>query len=367
MAGINYTIRTNRLERSYLSGFDLDPDTNVLYFDENTGIHRLYLDVIDSANSFSEWGRLSFGLSLPENMAIYVYAFASDQNTWYEDDGTTFEIMDKLRDPELPDSDKKNFFSGENSVRYVGRNDMLLYGLKGRYLFVAIEVLGSGEGYISRLRVDRKGDVFMDAFPSVYQERNSFFHKFLSVFSSIYNDVGYEIEKLPELLNPDTCPRECLPVYAEWLGIDLSGDFLSEQAERTFVREAYNLNRMKGTKACLARVLEIVLDEKVIILENNTIKSYQERGEMAESELISGSIYDVNILIKKSFSDTMRQQLLYLLDQFKPLRCRLHLIQLRDTPILDSEVYLDMNAIISGDSVGYLDADMEMAEDVILE
>ena len=305
--------------------------------------------------------------NITENMALYVYAVATDYDTWYDDEGRTYFIRDILRSDDVPDEDKKRFFENENGVRYVGKNDVLLYGLKGRYLYIAIEILGSGEGYIDRIRVDRKGDNFMDAFPAIYRERNGFFHRFLSVFSSIYNDLGYEIERLPELLDPDKCPRECLRVYAGWLGIDISGDFLSEEAERTFVKEAYDLNRTKGTRVCLSRVIEIITGEKPIILENNTIKAYQEKGEMAESEFVQGSIYDVNILIRKALSDTDRQQMMYLLAQFKPIRCRLHIIQLRDTPILDDQTYLDMNAILAGDTIGVMDDDMELTNDIIME
>lgn len=367
MPGIKYTIKKNMLERSYLYGFDFEEETGRLYFNQNTGIHRLYTNVIDSATDDAEWGRLSFVIKFSENMALYIYAAAYNYNTWYDDDGRNIDLMDMLRSPDTPDEEKKKLFSGDKAKRYVGKNDVLLYGLSGRYLFLAIEVLGMGNGYIDRLRVDRKGDNFMDAFPSVYRERDGFFHRFLSVFSSIYNDLGYEIDKLPDLLDPEICPPECLPVYAGWLGIDLSGDFLSEEVQREFVREAYHLNRMKGTKTCLMRVLEIVLNEKVIILENNTIKSYMERENGTEATSLAGGIYDVNILIRTPLSDTDRHQLLYLLDQFKPIRSRLHLIPLSDASVLDEQIYLDMNAVISGDSIGALDDNMVIEEDIILD
>lgn len=365
MPGINYTIKKNRLEKSYLEGFEAQED--VLYFSEDTGIHRIYIDAIDAGEEDATWGRFSFAMSLPENMAIYVYARAVNYDTWYDNEGRDINLMEMLRDEELPDEAKKRLFSQEDGKRFVGKNDILLYGLSGRYLFLAIEVLGTGEGYLHRLRVDKKGDNFMDAFPGVYRERDGFFHRFLSVFSSVYNDVGREIEHLPELLDIEKCPAECLPIYAKWLGIDLSGDFLSEERMRQFVREAYHLNRIKGTKACLSRVLKIALDEDVIILENNTIKSYIETEDLLDSDYMTGGIYDVNILIRTPLTDTDRHQLLYLLEQFKPIRCRLHLIQLKDSADIDGEVYLDMNAVISGESVGYMDDGMMIDEDVILE
>ena len=365
MPGINYTIKKNRLERSYIEGFEMVDD--VLYFSEDTGIHRIYIDAIDAGEDDATWGRFSFGMDLPENMALYVYAQAFNYNTWYDDDGQNINLMDMLRSEDLPDEEKKRLFSSENSKRFVGKNDILLYGLTGRYLFLAIEVLGTGEVSIKRLRVDKKVDNFMDAFPGIYRERDGFFHRFLSVFSSIYNDLDREIDHLPELLDVDQCPAECLPIYAKWLGIDLSGDFLSEDRMRQFVREAYTLNRTKGTKACLSRVLKIALDEDVIILENNTIRSYIEKEDLLDSEYLTGGIYDVNILIRTPLTDTDRHQLLYLLDQFKPIRTRLHLIALKDTADIDGEVYLDMNAVISGESVGFMDDEMVIDEDVILE
>lgn len=367
MAQINYTIRKNRIERSFLTGFESSDDGGSLFFDENTGIHRLYLDVIDSATEDATWGRFSFISSLQENMVLYVYAAAYNYDTWYDDDGNDIELMSVLRADDFPDEEKKKIFSGENARRFVGKNDILLYGLQGRYLYLAIEVLGAGEGYIDRLRVDMKGDNFIDAFPSIYRENDSFFHRYLSIFSSIYNDLSYEIEKLPELLDPKTCPVECLPIYAKWLGIDVSGDYLTERAMRQIVTEGYELNRIKGTKACLIRIIEIVLQEKAIILESNTIKSYMEKEDMKFSEIGAGGIYDVNILIRQSLTETDRHQLLYLLNQFKPLRCKIHLIQLKDTAVLDDEVYLDMNAIISGESVGELDSGMILADDVVLD
>ena len=367
MAAVNYTIKKNTLERSYISGFYIGDEDGRLYFDENTGIHRIYFDRIDSGENDSEWGRFSFKMSLPEDMVIYVYAAAYDSDTWYNDDGTAYNVGDILRADNMPDEGKKNILLRSGGKRYVGKNDILLYDLNGRYLFLAIEIRGVGEGYIGTLRVDKKGDNFMDVFPAVYKQRNSFFHRFLSVFSSIYNDTEYEISRLPELLNADTCPPECLPIYAGWLGIDFSGDFLSEDAQRQIVKEGYNLNKTKGTKGCLQRIIEIVTGEKVIILENNAVLSYIEKEDDAIKDNVPGGIYDVNILIRKSLSESDRHQLMYLLEQFKPIRTKLHLIQLKDTSSIDGEIYLDMNAVLSGDTVGSLDDDMYISEDVILE
>ncbi len=366
MPAITYSIKKNRLEKSYMRGMEMDPQTGDVYLEKDVSFHRLFLTKFDAAEDDALWGRFSMDMQITDTQVLYIYAAAKNNDTIYDENGT-YLIEDLLQNPDYPDEGKKAIIHQAGGERYVGKNDLLLYALKGRYLFICIEILGTGEGVLRRMRIDRQGDQFMDTFPAVYRERNSFFHRFLSVFSSIYNDLDHEIERLPELLDADTCPAVCLPVYASWLGIDLSGDFLSEDAMRTFVKEAYSLNRIKGTRRCLERVMEIVLGEKVTIIEHNKMRAYLERGEVSESELIGAGILDVSILTRHTLSEKDRHQLLYLIDQFKPIRSHIRLIQLKDSPILDTDIYLDVNAVISGSSTGVMDENMEMDDEIVMD
>ena len=365
MPSINYSIKKNRLSHALLKGMELVQENDRLYLSPEE-VRRLYLPAIDQVQEGGTWGRLSFEADTTEDMMLYVYVMALDVDTVYDGE-KTWRIEDLLLDPDIPDAQKKGFFARAQGLRVVGKNDILLYGLSGRYLFIAMEVIGGGEGFLSHLRVDVRGDNFLDTFPTVYQQRDGFFHRFLSIFSSIYNDFEHEIDRLPDLLDPDTCPAVLLETYGQWLGIDLSGGYLSEEAMRSLVREGYHLNRMKGTRACLSRVLEIALGERPIILEQNTILSYLESGDFAGEELSHASIYDINILIKKRLNETEQHQLLHLIRQFTPLRSRIHLVRLKDSGLLDSNVYMDMNAILEEDAFGYFDEDMEMDEGVILD
>ncbi|MBQ7677505.1 MAG: hypothetical protein IJT32_04655 [Lachnospiraceae bacterium] len=364
MPAKHYSIKKNRLRAAYMTGIEPVDDYAGLKLTKETA-RRLYLKAIDSADAGSQWGRLSFDASLTENMTIYVYAAATDLDTVYDENGT-YRIDDLLCSDTVRDIQKKELLTGLSAERFVGKSDILLYGLTGQYLYIAIDVIGDGEGYLSNLRVDARGDQFMDTLPEVFRERNGFLHRFLSVFSSIYNDFDRQIDELPDILEIDNAPKEVLLEYGRWMGIDLSGDFLSEEAIRRFVREGYRLNRMKGTRECLMRIFDIVLGEPVIILEQNTIRAYPEALE-ADPRIRSSSIYDVNILIKKSLSDRDRHQLLHLLRQFVPVRTRLHLIQLKDSGVLDTDIYMDMNAVLGEEAYGIFDDNMELDDDVIME
>ena len=361
---VSYSIKKNRLERAYVRGAAIEGE-GTLRFEEEAPGYFVALRGIDSATDDAAWGRLYFDLEIPETMALYVYAVAVNQNSLYEG-SRQIPLDEYLRQEDWSDGIRRDFFHQDGALRFVGKSDILLYQLRGRYLYLGFELVGRGGGSISRIRVQRGSDTFYSAFPEVYHENDSFFHRLISVYSSMYNDFEDEIAGLPELLDPDTCPGDLLPIYASWLGIDISGDYLSEEVCRTLVKEAYALNRLKGTRACIERLLEIVLGEKVLVLEQNTIRAYQERGEMLGTGLVQDSIYDVNILIRKSLTKNDRFQILYLLDQFKPLRSRIHLIPLKDSGLLDSNTYLDMNAQVSANAFALLDEEKEVNGHVVL-
>ena len=364
MAGITYTIKRNRLKKSGLTGIELKDD-GTLYLTPDTERH-LYLPAIDSAESGANWGRLSFDCDITENMVLYVRVLASDDHN-ISDGQDIYDLGSVLCSDSIPDSEKKQIFEAGEALRVVDKDDILLYDLSGQYLFINIDIIGDGEGTISNIRLDRVGDNFMDTFPAIYRERGGFFHRYMSVFSTIYNDFEDEIDSLPSFLDVETAPMEMLVAYGRWLGMDLSGDYLPIETMRALVRDGYKLNRMKGTKACLERIIEIMLGERALILEQNTIRAYMEDGEISVGSLEDSSIYDVNILIKKKLSDTDRHQLMHLLRQFVPLRSRIHLIRLKDSGILDTDIYMDMNAVLAEETYGVFDDDMEMDDDIILE
>lgn len=363
MAGICYSIRKNRIESGLTVGFRMEED-GTLVMNEAEPRHILCVRALDCATMDGSWGRLSFEADYPENMTCYVYVCALNETMFYRSDQLT-RIDDFLCNPMEPPVIKREFFERVQAKRHVNHKDILLYEQAGRYLYFMIEFIGEGSGYLKNIRVDRRGDNFMQTFPEIYRERNSFFHRYLSIFSSIYMDFQQDIEKLPQLLDVDTCPVQLLTTYGKWLGIDLDCDIQDEQILRSLVREAYALNRMKGTKKAIEEIARIMLGEDVLILEHNVIEDYMSGNEKKEMEKLYGnSIYDVIMLIEKPISELVKSQLMYLLDQFKPLRSRIHIVHLKSDGILDSHSYLDMNARVFEVENGGLD-DNQMMDGVV--
>lgn len=365
MPGICYSIHKNRMEEGYFPGFTLT--TNEVLETGEEDIHYFYCKAIDSTQEDSTWGKLGFELSLEENMACFVYVMAKNEAYFYRENEPkrieTF-LCDKQESHEM----KKKFMKMAGAKKAINEEQILLYDQKGRYLYFFIEIIGGGKGAISNIRVEQQGDTFMNTFPSIYREHNSFFHRYLSVFSTIYNEFEERIEHLPDLLDLNTCPLQLLPVYAAWMGVELKEEFFTEEILRELVKNIYYLNQRKGTRAAIERIVEIVFKEKPIILEKNQMADFIEASEYREFERLYGkSNFDVTVLISRELSELQKNQLMFVLEQYKPIRCRVHVIGLRKTGTLDSYSYLDMNAGIWEKSGAKLDKKSTMDSVMILE
>lgn len=334
-----YSIKGNRIKSAYLKGFEYD-DAGRIVLDEKANEHFIFFKPLDGVSDASTWGRISCRLNASEEMVCYTYLLATDNNVIRGDDDRALTIDEILSNPDISTYDKISFMANSNAKRLVNCEDALLYDLEGRYLYIAIEMMGYGFASIERLRVSAMGDNFMNTFPQVYHERGSFFHRYLSVFSSIYNDFSDQNEQLYKMLDLDTCSTELLEMYGSWFGIDLKGGFLKEDVLRTLVKEAYQLNKMKGTKKGIKRVLEIILQEEPVLLENRM----QNKG-----------VFEITILVKRRLTEELRHQMIFIVNQFKPLRTQIRILQMEKDVVLDANSYLDMNASIPQERKPILD------------
>ena len=361
-----YTIRKNRIKSGCVTGFSCDENA-VLELDQKALSNGVFLKGLDGSKQDAEWGRLSFDVKCSEDRAYSVYILALNHRT-QEVGGISVDLDVLLTDPEIPVESKKEILKKLGAVRYIGRSDILLYDQTGRYLYIAIMATGQGELAISHMVVDTTGDNFMATYPEVYRERNSFFHRYISIFSSIYNDFEQDINRLPKLLDPDVCPKELLIVYGAWLGIDLEGGSLDENMMRQFVKEAYNLNRLKGTKKVIERVLEIILGKPAVVIEHNLLRSWikEDKIEVPDGFRTQG-VYDVTVIVPGKLTEELRHRIIFMLNQFKPLRTRISIVQMDETPMADSRTYLDINSRLLEEQSAELDGGFSLDGTVVLE
>lgn len=356
MAGIQYAIKRNRLQKALLQGMEIGAGDSVYSIGED-GVCSMVLPLLDSGIADCPWGRLHFELELPENCVCYLYAAACNEKQGQEvllsEDSSLLE--------------KKRKLQAMGGLRFINKPDVLLYEISGRYLWILLEIMGKSV-QIGNMRVEAPGDNFMQTFPEVYRQKNSFFHRYLSIFSSIYHDFQEKLDNREELLPVEDAPLELLELYAKWMGIEVNGDSLGEEALRELLREAPELLRRKGTRYCMERICAILLGEVPVIAERSQMQRYVPRTEKPRYDALYGdSPYDVTLLLEHYVEERKKEQLLHLLGQFKPLRSRLHIICMEPTGLLDEHGYLDQNAVIFTQREGVLDAAQTADGTIVLQ
>lgn len=355
MAGIHYSIRQNRLKKALLSGMEYGEDGSLSSVEE--GSAYVVLPALDSGLADCPWGRLKFELFMPENSICYLYVAAMNQK----------EPCDQFLLEEGSLYEKKELLQAMRGLCFINKPDVLLYEISGRYLFLMIEIIGKGSR-IKNIRADAPGDNFMQTFPEVYREKNSFFHRYLSIYSSIYNDFQERLDKRQELLPVEEAPLPLLELYAKWLGVDVNGGYLGEETLRKLLLAMPELLRRKGTAGCIEKLCLILLGEKPILAERGRMQRYVRREEKEQYDRLYGEgPYDVTLLFRCHVEEKKKEQLLHLLRQFKPVRSRLYVVFLEPSGVLDEYSYLDQNAVVFMQQDGILDAQQAADGTIIIQ
>lgn len=356
MSNIRFTIGKNRLEKTFYYGMKQTSE-HVVKCNEDTGMHYMVLPMLDSGIVDCPWGRMFFEAEFPEDVVCYLYVCAMNEPIG----------EDIMMGTEKTLKEKVQFLVSNKCLRFINKKDVLLYEITGRYLWIAMEIIGEG-GAISNIVIDTPGDTFMQVLPEVYREKNSFLHRYLSIFSSMYQDFQYKIEHQDELLDPDKMPLTLVEQYLKWFGMDIGGGNIQEEHMRMLLKEASWLMTHKGTKRCIERICEMFIQEKPTIIERNMMGRYirQEEKELY-NDLYGDSPYDVTLLVKSRVEMMKRRQLLCLLEQFKPVRCRISVVFLENAGILDGYQYMDNNAYVFTSAVADLDDEHLMDGMVVIQ
>lgn len=333
----NYTIGYHRLKKAYCRGFHVSPQGE-LFLSEGES-HVLILGALNSYCRGFTWGRLHFSAELPKNCVVILRGFAREGEEEAE------KINDFLLEESGSPSEKRDYFSRLGGIRSVNHTDILLYELTGQYLWLYLEVAGEGRGCIRDMVLYNPGDNFMQTFPEMYQEPGGFFHRYISIFSTIYQETGQAFADLGSYLDFDRAPAFMLPELAEWLGIRIPEGFLEEGVFRRFLKGFYELNKRKGTREAVVEIVELILGVRPVIVEGNCL-SERVRGAERESfrRLFGCDRWEVTVLIFYPGKERVREQMHEILPRFMPARSRLRLVFGRESSTLDSYCFLDKNA-----------------------
>ncbi len=286
---------------------------------------------IDSGEDSTEWGRLSFRVDNDAGTAFHVRVFATDEamvNTGAE----IVELSKFFADENKSLHEKIVLFDHFDCVLENGICDILLYKLSGRFLFIMFEAVGYQEVVIGDIVVETHGDNFMETFPEVFRGRDSFFHRYLSILSKLYNDFDRKILNIHELFDIDKVPDEALPLLLSWLGINASDKAIAPEKLRILLKKAPFLLEMKGTRTAIHELVSIFVDCEFYIVENTDGSEF--------------SHYDFSVLLHSLPSEALYRQLYYLIEQFCFAKSGIHIFFIESTSSMDTFGYLDVNSSI---------------------
>lgn len=357
-----YRITNSRLKRSHCTGMKLGLDGSLIR-DPDAPQARCLMARLDSNTQDCPWGRFSLKKELDPEQILTIKVFASNDTQLIQQDTLT-DIDDFLLDDRVPLEKKESLFTKGGGAQFTGTEDMLLYGQVGRYLWIWVEISGMGQGTISQMKIHVPGDNFYATFPQVYQNDGEFFHRYMSIYSTLYSDMQEKIDNIHQLIQVETAPLPILHILAGWLGLKVKDAFLTEEELRSLLLCAYDLLSIKGTLGCIEKLIKLFVTEDVYIVERNQLS----HGELEDVGTQYGSSpFDCSILINRRDNEELRQKLTVLVKQFSPFRSQVQIVFVGEGIGLDDFAYLDINSKLVSSTIGTMDDGKALTGRIYLE
>lgn len=237
-------------------------------------------------------------------------------------------------------------------------NDLLLYGVRGRYLAFTVE---PGEG-LTGFTLTFPGRSIDEGLPAVMQGDDTL-RAFLGVYQSRYMDLNQAMRDFPARLDPAN--PEALPQLPRWLGA--SRWAMDDHVAKLVLPQAHRLARMRGTHQGLVWLAQLVTGSPCRVIEGWKLE------QMGPNPLDQGNVralYGIEregvvILVPSQVSSADAKRFRALLPDFVPLGVPYRMIHLKDGTPMDGYSYLDDNGVLTEEKGCQLD-DTELG-DVILE
>ncbi|MFC8662300.1 phage tail protein [Streptomyces sp. NPDC057199] len=142
----------------------------------------------------------------------------------------------------------------------------------GRYLWIVLRLTGTGLATprVRALRVERPGHRLTAQLPRSWSRDGddaAFLQRFLSPAEGLLHELDGRAALRTVLLDPAATPQEALGWLAGLLGLALDRRW-PVPARRALIAQAYDLFRIRGTTACLERLLRLYLPLPISVLEN---------------------------------------------------------------------------------------------------
>lgn len=308
--------------------------------------------VLDSKEPSMEWHRLVLKVNEESGAPYRLKIYTAEELVvrWKKQE---VSIQSLIQDAGISMEEKIDVCKPFCEKTVIGKPDILLHEIKGRYLWILLEVYrqpGQNLKFESITAYFPKQS-WLSYLPELYEASDTehFLDHYLSVFQSIYDDWNVYIKEIPYLLDVNTTKTEYLDFLCQWIGVTKS-QMWSDEKKRMLLSQAADLFRFRGTRKGLLKLLHLYLEAQVFLVEKHQWKQAHltpERKQLYES-LYGNSSYTITVLVKEESVPSRKeyQTLIQVIESEKPAQADLNLVVLKPYIFLDGHSYLGVNSVL---------------------
>ena len=258
---------------------------------------RFYSGTLDSGGEGLEcWHRVDFVANIDVGGVVDVYYATSDRdadadavNDIIAREGSAAERvaeLDALLEKEWKGPEQLRAFSAAETAAAASSkgsfgdrstHSLMFRSETKRYLWLKLNfsaLAPDAKVSVDAMRVYYPRLSYLRYLPAVYQEdpaSREFLERFLSLFETVFSDLEATIERIPEIFDPKSTPKEFLDWLAQWLDLGIEEEW-SPTVKRKLIGSAASLYQRKGRPDALAEFIEIVTGKRPLIRESFEIE-----------------------------------------------------------------------------------------------
>lgn len=351
-----------------------------LVLNNKNGENGIYISkAFDSMQDETVWHRMRLNISAPSSAIYRLKIYASDTPEISialpgKSGLSRVDINEYINDPNIDINRKLDVFDDIGATYHENSTDILMYELKGRYLWFCMEFINYEENQlrINSIKIELPQVTFMDYLPEYYRknsERNSFLERFIGIFQSIYVDLEDEIDYTPTRFDVDLTNKDFLSWICEWLSVK-DAAIWGEKRLRKLVKEAIKIYKMKGTKRAIAKIVQEYVGIEPIIVEQFDVKNnmyYDIQKDIVEN-LFGDNGYIFTVMIPEAYvkDNESYVELLRVINGVKPVDSICNLVVLSDQIYLGHHCYMGINSFITRNEELVLDKTQKDVNNLII-
>lgn len=307
--------------------------------------------ILDSVSAGTLWHRLTCNVPEAGSAVIRISFYTSDEII-FEEEGKTLDLKNILRSEQLSLSSKKEICRPFLRKQLPLEPDILLHGLKGRYLWFLLEIYPQGAGQIEMgdFMVYFPAESWMVNLPELYRRdmgNDSFLDRFLAIFQSVYDDISGQIKEFVNCLDPGVAGKDLLHGIAAWLDVD-EPYMWTEKQLRYLLTHAKAFFEARGTAKGIEMYVELYTGERPFVIECQEWEGFKDSYDGLFQKLYEDDPYSVTVLVREECIPTYKEHraLLRMLEQVGPVQMGIRLVVLKPYIFADEHSYLGVNSVL---------------------